>query len=138
MSDLASLSSAGASIHQEVDFHASPERLYDALLDERQFSAFSGAPAQIEREAGGAFRLFGGRVTGRNVELLPNQRIVQAWRIGAWPAGIYAIVKFELVAQGTGTHLVFDEWGFPPEDGQAHSDNWPKVYWGPLQGYLDS
>src|SRR5712691_8952682 len=55
-------SSTDTSIHQEVDFKASPARIYEALLDEKQFSAFSGTPAQIQREAGGAFKLVGGRV----------------------------------------------------------------------------
>jgi hypothetical protein len=40
-------------IHQEVDFKASPARVYETLLDETEFSMFSGAPAQIQRNAGG-------------------------------------------------------------------------------------
>ena len=51
-------------IHQEVDFNASPERVYEALLDAKQFSAFSGRPAEINREVGGAFSLFGGHIIG--------------------------------------------------------------------------
>jgi uncharacterized protein YndB with AHSA1/START domain len=39
-------------IHKEVDFKASPQHVYDALLDAKQFSAFSGAAAEIQREAG--------------------------------------------------------------------------------------
>ncbi len=31
-------------IHQEIDFAVSPQRIYDALLDSKQFSEFSGAP----------------------------------------------------------------------------------------------
>ncbi|MGO9254974.1 MAG: SRPBCC domain-containing protein [Bryobacteraceae bacterium] len=41
-------------------------------------------------------------------ELAPNQRIVQAWRPASWPAGVYSIVRFELVARGSGTRIVFD------------------------------
>jgi hypothetical protein len=36
-----------ACIHQEVDFGSSPARVYQALLDERQFGAFTGAPARL-------------------------------------------------------------------------------------------
>jgi activator of HSP90 ATPase len=125
------------SIHQEVDFEASPERIYAALLDEGQFSAFTGAAAQIQREAGGAFKLFGGRVTGRNVELVPSQRIVQAWRLEMWPPGVYAIVRFELTARDSGTRLVLDEMGFPPEDRDAHDAAWPRMYWDPLRTHLE-
>jgi hypothetical protein len=46
-------------IHQEQDFNASPGRIYEALLDAKQFSAFSGGlAAEINREAGGAFLYF--------------------------------------------------------------------------------
>src|SRR5579859_207751 len=41
-------------LHQEVDFKAAPGRIYDALLDAKQFSAFSGAAAEIHREIGRA------------------------------------------------------------------------------------
>ena len=92
MTESRSPSAVDTAIHQEVDFAASPARVYEALLDEQQFSALTGAPSQIQRGAGGAFKLFAGRVAGRIVELLPNRRIVQAWRIEAWPSGVYAIV----------------------------------------------
>jgi activator of HSP90 ATPase len=100
-------------IHQEIDFTASPQRIYEALLDTKQFTAFSGRRAEINREVGGAFSLFDGHITGRNVELVPNKRIVQAWRTADWPEGVYSIARFELTAQGSGTHLVFDHIGFP-------------------------
>jgi activator of HSP90 ATPase len=55
-----------------------------------------GKPTEISREAGGTFALFGGYITGRHVELVPNERIVQAWRAGGWDPGVYSIAKFEL------------------------------------------
>ena len=75
-------------IHQEIDFNTSPQLLYETLLDANQFTAFSGRPAEINREVGGAFSLFGGHIVGRNVELLPNHRIVQAWCVVTWPEGV--------------------------------------------------
>jgi activator of HSP90 ATPase len=62
----------------------------------KQFTAFSGAPAEIDREPGGTFSLFGGLIVGRNVELIPKERIVQAWRPADWEAGVYTLVRFEL------------------------------------------
>ena len=88
-------------IHQEVEFAAAPARVYDALIDERQFSTLSGgAPTQISNEAGGAFSCFGGMIVGRQVELTPKRRIVQAWRAGNWDDGLYSIARFELREQG--------------------------------------
>jgi activator of HSP90 ATPase len=80
-------------LHQEVEFNASPQRIYQILLDSKQFSAFTGLPAEISAEAGGTFSMFGGRIVGRNVELVPNQRIVQAWREAIWERGVYSLVS---------------------------------------------
>ncbi len=123
-------------IHQEIDFAVSPQRIYDALLDSKQFSEFSGAPAEIDSAVGGAFSLFGNRIVGRNIELIPNQMIVQAWRVANWPAGVYSIVKFEFKSQGSGTHLVFDHSGFSAEFHDHLAAGWKSNYWDPLAKYL--
>lgn len=125
------------SIHQEIVLKASPARVYEALTDARQFSAFTGgAPAEISAKAGGAFSCFGGRIVGQNVELVPDRRLVQAWRAGNWDEGVYSIARFELEPQGSGTRLVFDHAGFP-EQQRAHLEGgWRAMYWEPLQKYL--
>ena len=123
-------------IHQVVDFTANPQRLYEALLDSKQFSAFSGRPAEINREVGGAFSIFGGHIVGRNLELVPNQRIVQAWRVVTWPEGIYSIVRFDLKAQGSGTRLTFDHTGFPEDQRDHLAEGWESNYWSLLKKYL--
>jgi activator of HSP90 ATPase len=130
-------------IHQEVDFNVSPERIYNALLDTKQFceftaqsGMFSANSAKIDPSEGGAFSLFDGHITGRNVELAPNKRIVQAWRSGDWPEGVYSIARFELKAQGSGTHLVFDHTGFPVNMRDHLAAGWTEHYWEPLKKYL--
>jgi activator of HSP90 ATPase len=85
----------GTTIHNEVDYKVPPARIYEVLLDAKQFAALTKDTAEIQPQAGAAFKLFGGRIEGRNIELAPNQRIVQAWRPADWPPGVYSIVKFE-------------------------------------------
>jgi activator of HSP90 ATPase len=124
-------------IHQEIDFTASPQRLYQALLDSKKFTAFSGRPATIDGKAGGTFSLFGGHITGRNIELIPNERIVQAWRASDWPEGVYSIATFELQTNGGAvTHLVFDQTGFPEGLHDHLADGWEANYWSLLKKYL--
>jgi activator of HSP90 ATPase len=132
-------------IHQEVDFDARPEQLYEALLDSKKFSAFtaqstgfSAQSATIDRSVGGAFSLFDGHIVGRNLELVQNQRIVQAWRVVDWPAGVYSIVKFELKPRGSGTHLVFDHTGFPDSLHDPLAAGWQSHYWDLLSKYFRS
>lgn len=114
----------GRSLHQEVEFQAGPQRIFEALLDAQQFAAFTGLPATIDSQAGGAFSMFGGMIVGRNIELVLNQRIVQAWRPTHWDAGIYSIARFELQAQGPGTRLVFDHSSFPEGEARQLGAGW--------------
>jgi activator of HSP90 ATPase len=72
------------SIHQEVTIKCKPDRIYKALTDSGDFSAATGAPANIDRSAGGVFTSFGGQVSGRHIELKDNEMLVQAWRVGGW------------------------------------------------------
>ena len=122
------------SIHQEVRLPASPGRLYRILTDASSFSAMSGgAPAQIDAVEGGAFSCFGGMIQGRSIELVPNERIVQAWRVKSWEPGVYSIARFDLRASDEGTLLVFDHTGFPPEQGDHLANGWHANYWEPLR-----
>ncbi|HSP13899.1 MAG TPA: SRPBCC domain-containing protein [Thermoanaerobaculia bacterium] len=134
------------SIHQEQLFNASPKRVYQALTHAKQFheiEKISGAvragqvlgsqPTEISGQAGGTFAIFGGHIVGRHIELVPNKRIVQAWRVANWDPGVYSIAKFELLEHDKGTKLVFDHTGFPVGQAQHLADGWKANYWEPLQ-----
>lgn len=123
-------------LHQEIELKASPQRVYEILLDSKQFAAVTGMPADIDPRAGGALTMFGGLIVGRNVELLPNLRIVQAWRPTHWEPGVYSVVKFELKLQGPGTLLVLDHTGFPEGSYDSLSSGWYSHYWEPLKKSL--
>jgi activator of HSP90 ATPase len=118
-----------STIHQEVTFSAAPSRVYEALVDLKRFAEVTGAPASGDASEGAAFSAFGGHVTGRHVELVPGKRVVQAWRAKTWPEGLYSIVRFELLAEGAGTKLVFDHEGFPDDMKDHLSAGWTSNYW---------
>ena len=124
------------SLHLELDYKTSPQRIYEALLDSKQFSAFSGMPAEIDPKEGGAFSMFGGMIIGRNVELIPNQRIVQAWRPTHWDPGVYSIVRFELKTHDAQTMLVLDHTGFPEGEFDHLEWGWHNHYGEPLRKFL--
>lgn len=125
------------SLHQEIDYKAAPQRIYDVLLSSKDFTAFSGAPADIDPKIGGAFSMFNGLVVGRNVELVPNQRIVQAWRLSQeFPEGTYSLVKFELKSKDSGTRIILDHTGFPVGHFDHLDIGWHSHYWEPLRKFL--
>jgi activator of HSP90 ATPase len=129
---------ARTSIHYEIDLAAPPSRLYQAILDQKQFTAFSGLPATIDPNPGGTFSMFGGQIEGRNIELVPDVRIVQAWRPAHWPAGIYSIAHFEFKPRAGETTLIFDHSGFPAGDYDSLDSGWNHHYWEPLKKYFAS
>jgi len=123
-------------IHQEIEFPATASAVYQALLDSKQFTTFSSRPAEISPEVGGAFSLFGGHIIGRNVELVPNQRIVQVWRVVTWPEGIYSIARFDFKPQPTGSRLVFSHTGFPEGLHDHLAEGWQQNYWDLLKKHF--
>ena len=66
------------SIQQQAVIPASPDQVYAVLADAEALSALSGMSGQAGRAEGTEFSVFDGHVTGRQIELVPGQRIVQA------------------------------------------------------------
>ena len=135
------ISRTSEAIHQEVVFKATRKRVYEALTDEKQFKQVTdfiikGASTQISREVGGTFSTFGGVILGRHIELVPDERLVQAWREKDWDPGVYSIVRFQLNEQGSDTKLIFDHTGFPQGAAVHLAPGWWSHYWEPLQKYL--
>ncbi len=106
-----------SSIHQEITLPAAPSRVYEVLVDSKEFAAVTGAPAS---------------------GLVPAKRIVQAWRVKAWPEGLYSIVRFELSADGKGTKLVFDHEGFPEDMKEHLAQGWHANYWEKIAKHVGS
>ena len=137
------ISRTAEAIHQEIVINASRKRVYDALTVAEQFTKVmrlgkdpGGPAAVISREAGGSFSTFGGLIAGRQIELVPNERIVQAWRSEGWKPGVYSIARFELKEEGAQTRIVFDHTGFPKGAAEQLLDGWNSHYWEPLRKYL--
>jgi activator of HSP90 ATPase len=146
--DDSGISRSAESIHQEPAFKATRTQLYEVLTNAQKFdqmarlseamqSMAAGTKAtEISSEVGGAFSLFGGYVNGRHLELVLNQRIVQAWRSEGWKPGEYSIVRFTLVDDSVGSKIIFDHRGFPPGTAEHLAEGWRANYWTPMEKFL--
>jgi uncharacterized protein YndB with AHSA1/START domain len=68
--------------------------------------------------------------------MVPNQRLVQAWRAGNWAPGLHSIARFELAPAGSGTKLVFDHSGITEDMREHLAAGWHKMYWEPMAKLL--
>lgn len=124
-------------IRQSVTIKASPHDVYEALMDSDKHAQFTGGEASISREVGGKFRIYGGDIEGVNLELIPDQKIVQSWRYSDWPKGHYSKATFSLGKISIGTRLTFTQSGVPEEFYEDIRQGWRDYYWGPMKEMLE-
>lgn len=124
-------------IKQRVKFKASPAIVYELLADSRKHSAVTGRNATISRKVGGTFSASGNDVSGVNVDLVPGQRIVQAWRHRRFPEGIFSMAAVTLAPTADGgTELVLTHRGVPKDLIPETERTWREQYWSRIKAYL--
>jgi len=122
-------------IERELTIAASPETVWELLVDPAKATTWMGLESWSVPEPGGLYRVevIPGRVArGEYVELDPPRRVVFTW---GWehdessvPAGT-TTVEFDLVADGEGTRLHFVHSGLPTaEDGTSHGQGWDHYF----------
>jgi activator of HSP90 ATPase len=125
-------------LEHTILIRATPKEIYDALINEKKHSKFTGARAKIRAKAGAAFSCYDDYITGVTLELKPGKRIVQAWRSQGWPEGYYSIVMFALSKKSPGrTQLRLTQIGIPAEDYPKKNRGWYEHYWEPLKKFLE-
>ncbi len=125
------------SIRQTVNIKASPHDVYEALMDSKKHAEFTGDKASISRKVGGKFSTFDGYSEGKNLELIPDTKIVQTWRAVDWPENVYSIITFSLTKTPAGTRLIFTQTNIPGEFIDDVSQGWKDYYWQPMKQMLE-
>ncbi len=124
-------------VKQTVTIKADPHEVYEALMDEKKHSAFTGGDAIVSRKVGGKFSAWGGDIEGKNLELEPDKKIVQSWRNSDWEEGVFSTATFSLVGVDKGTRLTFIQTGVPDEHFEDIKQGWKDYYWTPMKEYLE-
>jgi uncharacterized protein YndB with AHSA1/START domain len=121
-------------VERELVITASPETVWDLLVDPAKASAWMGMQSWSEPTPGGLYRVevIPGKIaSGEYVELDPPNRLVFTW---GWegesevPPGS-STIEFELSADGDGTRLRFVHSGLPSaESAGSHSHGWDHYF----------
>ena len=124
-------------INQTITFKTTPHEVYEALMDSKKHAAFSGGAAKISRAVGGEMMAYDGYITGKNIELVPDKKIVQDWRAVDWPEGHFSRVTFESTPVPEGTRLDFTHTGIPEGEEASFEQGWIDNYWEPMKAFLE-
>jgi activator of HSP90 ATPase len=122
---------------QKVTIPASPEEVYEAFVDPKKHSEFTGSKATGKAKVGGKFTAWDGYISGKHLELEKGKRIVQEWMTTDWPEG-YAPSKLELTFKETseGTEISMVHSNVPAEQEKELAEGWEEFYWNPLKKYF--
>lgn len=121
------------SIKQKISFKASPHDVYEALMDSKTHAKFTGAYATISRKVGGTFSVYDGYASGKNLELIPDKKIVQSWRASDWESGEDSQIIYEITPLKTGCTIVFTQTNVPKEHYSSVKQGWIDFYWVPMR-----
>lgn len=126
------------SIKHSINFSASPEEVYQLIMDSEKHGAFSGSEVIMSNEIDGKFVVFDGYCRGYNIELISGKKIIQAWYFeeDGWPEDHYSICTFSFEPEGSKTILRFEQTGVPEHKVEALSRGWYEYYWEPMEAYL--
>jgi activator of HSP90 ATPase len=125
-------------ITQKIVLPALPEEVYEALLDPKKHSEFTGSKATGKAIVGAKFTAWEGYISGRNLELEKGKRIVQEWVTTEWPED-YPPSRLEFTFKEVDgkTELTMVHSGIPTDQEEELKQGWIDYYWEPLKNYFE-
>lgn len=124
-------------IRQKVIVPAAPIEVYEAFVDAKKHSAFTGSKATCDARVGGEFTAWDGYIFGKNLKLDAGKSVVQEWVTTEWPEG-YAPSRLELAFRKVkgGTEISMIHSDVPAEQAEELKEGWNEFYWEPLKEYF--
>lgn len=117
-------------IKRYYTFNAEPKDIFNALTNKRMIEIWTGETAEMEPVSGTEFSLWGGSITGVNLEIEENKKIVQQWFFGEDKEGSVVTIKIHPHKKGTSVELLHTN--IPDEAFENISDGWDEDYFGSL------
>lgn len=117
-------------------FNAPAKEIYDSWLSSKGHTKMTGGAASISDKIGAEFSAWDGYINGKNLELQPYSRIVQAWRTSQFEAqeedSQLEILLNEVDGQ-TELTLIHTK---VPESGEHYKQGWDNHYFQPMKDYF--
>ncbi len=121
---------------QYITIEAEPEDVYACLTNPFTIELWSDMPARMEAKEGTEFEMFEGDISGRIIELIPNQKVVQQWYFGDQEPP--SIVTFKIhPGNGGKVSLELRHTNIPDEVYEEMVEGWQKYYLGRIKEFLE-
>jgi activator of HSP90 ATPase len=111
--------------------HATPEDIYNALVNPVMLELWTGEPAKMSEEPGSEFSLWDGSITGKNIEFVRNSKIIQEWDFGDQEET--SLVTIKLHPSGKNTSLEIRQTNIPDDSFENIKEGWLEEYLGGLE-----
>ncbi len=116
---------------------ARPAEVYQAWLDSILHAEMTGGEANMSDEVGADVSAWDGYITGRNLELVPGERIVQSWRTTEFDDEFEdSIVTVLLQETEEGTLLTLEHSNVPDTHRSYEEGGWQSNYFEPMIAYF--
>jgi activator of HSP90 ATPase len=116
---------------------APASEIYEAWLDSRGHSDMTGGKASMSSDVGADVSAWDGYIIGRNLELVPGERIVQSWRTPEFPDDhADSIINVTLAGAPGGTLLTLVHSNVPDGQTSYEQGGWQEHYFEPMQDYF--
>ncbi|KAL9538279.1 hypothetical protein MBANPS3_011048 [Mucor bainieri] len=122
------------SLSDREEFQTSAHELYETLTDAQRASIWTRGHVKLTQQVGSTYEFFNGNVTGEILELIPDKKIVQTWRLRSWPAGHFSKVTLELEQGSDSVTLKISQTGIPVGEEEIVQKNWSGYYWRAIKG----
>jgi uncharacterized protein YndB with AHSA1/START domain len=116
---------------------ASAQEIYEAWLDSLAHTEMTGSDAIQSDELGAEVEAWDGYISGRNLELVPGERIVQSWRTTEFTDEHEdSIITVTLTETDDGTLLTLSHTNVPADQTSYEQGGWEQHYFEPMQDYF--
>jgi activator of HSP90 ATPase len=127
------------SIRMSAVLQATPARIYAAWLSSKGHTAMTESPATASARLGGKFTAWDGYISGKNLELERDKRIVQSWRSTEFPKEA-PDSRLEVIIEETarGTRITLKHTGIPRGQASGYRQGWKDYYFEPMRRHFAS
>lgn len=115
--------------------NAEPSDVFSALTNPYTIELWSGYPAVMSQEPGSEFSLWEGDITGKNIEIIQNKKLMQEWYFGDQEE--HSMVTITIAPDRENSSVTVEHTNIPDEDFNDIAEGWREYYIGAIISFFN-